>query len=187
MKLIAGLGNPGARYASTRHNVGWWFLDHLADVWGLDRFREDKGAGIASGRVGEQSVKLVKPLAYMNRSGGVLRSLTRASGFEVGRDLLVIVDDVALEPGRVRLRPDGSAGGHNGLKSVEAALGTRSYARVRIGVGSAPREWDLADWVLSRVPREERSLILDTFPDATAGVELWMTEGTDAAMNRVNR
>lgn len=186
-KVIAGLGNPGAQYASTRHNVGWWLLDRLADEWELGRFREERGAASATGRVGGVQVRLIKPLTYMNRSGAALASLRRMQDFDIGRDLLVVVDDVALSPGRTRLRAEGSAGGHNGLKSVEAELGTREYARLRIGVGSAPPEWDLADWVLSRLPRDEREAVLDTFPALDECVRRWIADGVEGAMNHCNR
>ncbi len=186
-KVIAGLGNPGAQYASTRHNVGWWLLDRLADQWELERFREERGAASATGRVGGVRVRLIKPLTYMNRSGAALASLRRMQGFDIGRDLLVVVDDVALAPGRTRLRAEGSAGGHNGLKSVEAELGTREYARLRIGVGAAPPEWDLADWVLSRLPRDEREAVLDTFPALDECVRRWIADGVEGAMNHCNR
>jgi len=186
-KVIAGLGNPGPEYSTTRHNVGWWLLDRLAEVWGFGRFKKEGPAGIASGRVGEQRVRLVKPLTYMNLSGNALSGLRRLNGFDIGRDLLVLVDDVALEPGRARFRPGGSAGGHNGLKSVEAALGTREYPRLRIGVGQKPAGADLARWVLASLPPADRRAVLDLLPELVEGVELWLREGTEAAMNRYNR
>jgi peptidyl-tRNA hydrolase, PTH1 family len=186
VKAIVGLGNPGAEYAATRHNVGWWLADHLVEVWGLGRFRKDGNALVAAGRVGGTPVRVVKPQTYMNRSGGALSPLLRLKGFEPSRDLLVLVDDVALEPGRVRFRAAGSAGGHNGLKSVQSVLGSQVYPRLRIGVGTKPEGWDLADWVLSRVPRPEREAILERFPELVDGVELWMREGTEAAMSRHN-
>lgn len=187
MKIIAGLGNPGARYASTRHNVGWWLLDHLADTWQLGRFRAERDAAVATGRVGEQSVRLVRPSTFMNLSGRAIAPLARMAGVDTSRDLLVIVDEVALEPGRARFRGSGSAGGHNGLKSVETTLGGREYARLRIGVGDAPEYMDRADYVLSRPSREERSAILDLFPNLAEGIELWMRDGIEAAMNHCNR
>ncbi len=187
LKVIVGLGNPGAEYASTRHNVGWWFLDRLAEEWGMGRFRRERNAAVAAGAVGEVPVRLLRPLTYMNRSGAALAPLQRLSGFAVDRDLLVVVDDVALDPGRARFRPSGSAGGHNGLKSVEAVLRTREYARLRIGVGGAPAGADLANWVLSRPSREEREAVIELFPALTECVEIWMREGIEAAMNRCNR
>jgi peptidyl-tRNA hydrolase, PTH1 family len=187
LKVIVGLGNPGPEYSTTRHNVGWWLADRLLEHWGLGRFKREGDAALAAGRVDGHSVRLVKPLTYMNRSGRALGPYLRLSAFDPANDLLVLVDDVALEPGRVRLRPSGSPGGHNGLKSVEAALGTRDYPRLRIGVGTKPPRWDLADWVLSSPPAEEREVILTLFPDLVEGVEVWLSEGLEAAMNRINR
>lgn len=187
LKVVAGLGNPGPEYTATRHNVGWWLVDALADAWGFGRFRREKESAVAAGRVADHPVRLVKPLTYMNLSGRVLAPLRRSKAFDVGRDLLVVVDDVALPPGRTRIRPEGSAGGHNGLKSVEAALGTRDYPRLRIGVGGAPPGRDLASWVLAPVPKADRQAVLDRFPELVHAVEVWIAEGVEAAMNRCNR
>lgn len=186
MKVIACLGNPGSEYSTTRHNVGWWLADRMAEVWALGRFRRQGSAGVASGRVEGVDLLVVKPLTYMNRSGAVLAPLREQADFDVARDLLVVVDDVALDPGRARFRASGSAGGHNGLRSVEDSLGTRDYARLRIGVGAVPPGEDMADWVLSSPPREDRQAILGLFPDLLQGVELWLAEGIEAAMNRYN-
>ena len=187
LKVIVGLGNPGRQYENTRHNVGWWLLDALADEWALGRFRADKQQAVLTGRVEPHPVRLIKPLTYMNRSGSVLLPLARMNAVDLTRDLLVIVDDVALDPGRVRFRPGGSAGGHNGLKSVEQALGTRDYPRLRIGVGARPPAMDLADWVLSPMPKSDKQAVLDRFPDLIDGVKLWMDQGLDAAATRCNR
>jgi peptidyl-tRNA hydrolase, PTH1 family len=187
LRAIVGLGNPGPEYADTRHNVGWWLLDALAEAWSLGRFRRDGNAAVASGRVGEFAVRLIKPLTYMNLSGQALRPLLRLNAFQPPRDMLVVVDDVALEPGRVRLRPSGSAGGHNGLRSVQQALGSQEYARLRIGVGGAPPGADLAKWVLSRPSKADRALIEELLPDLVQCVEIWMREGAEPAMNRCNR
>src|SRR5690606_7744390 len=129
----------------------------------------------------------LKPWTFMNRSGLAMADLGTAQGFDVGRDLLVVVDDVALDVGRIRFRPGGSAGGHNGLKSIEAALGTRDYPRLRIGVGKPPPGHDLAAWVLSPLPPEEEQRILDLLPLLTEAVEVWAHDGIEAAMSRFNR
>lgn len=186
MKVVACLGNPGAEYSTTRHNVGWWLADRLAADWELGRFRPEGGAAAVVGEVEGHEVHLLKPLTYMNRSGVVLTPLRHMEDFDVARDLLVVVDDVALEPGRARFRASGSAGGHNGLRSIEASLGTRDYARLRIGVGAAPPGSDLADWVLSSPPLEERRAILSLLPALTEGVRTWLTDGIETAMNRYN-
>ncbi len=133
------------------------------------------------------AVWLVKPTVYMNRSGIAVRALVEYASLDVQNDLLVVVDDVALEPGRPRFRARGSAGNHNGLQSIEDALGTREYARLRIGVGSAPPGAALADWVLSEFDEpEDEDAVLDVLPRLVVGVEVWAREGIDEAMNRYN-
>lgn len=187
MKVICGLGNPGPEYEATRHNVAWWLLDRLTTAWGFGAFRRDGRARVAAGRIGGHAVRLVKPMTYMNRSGAAVAPLRTLPDFDVARDLLVVVDDVALDPGRMRFRARGSAGGHNGLKSVEAALGTREYARLRIGVGGPPPGVDLADWVLAPPSRDDEAHILDLMPELTDAVRVWVEDGIEAAMNRFNR
>jgi peptidyl-tRNA hydrolase, PTH1 family len=186
LKAIVGLGNPGSDYEDTRHNAGWWMLDELAAAWRLGVFRRDGEAAVASGRVAGYSVRLIKPLTYMNLSGQALRPLVRLNAFQPERDMLVVVDDVALEPGRARLRASGSAGGHNGLKSIQATLGSQEYARLRIGIGGAPEGADLAKWVLSRPSRADRETIRGLLPELVPCVETWLEQGAEAAMNRCN-
>lgn len=185
-KVIIGLGNPGREYENTRHNAGWWFLDALAQSWGIPKFRAEKSQANATTRVEPFQVRLIKPLTYMNRSGGVLVPLKRMNALDLTKDLLVVVDDVALEPGRVRFRASGSAGGHNGLKSIEQTLGTKDYPRLRLGVGAKPPAMDLADWVLGAMPRSDRKLLEERFPDLIRGVEVWMRDGIEAAMDACN-
>ena len=186
LKVIVGLGNPGREYAQTRHNAGWWLLDALAAEWRLGVFRQEKHAAIATGRAEPHFVRLIKPLTFMNRSGTALLPIARMNAVDVSRDLLVVVDDVALEPGVIRFRATGSPGGHNGLRSVEQALGTRDYPRLRIGVGARPAERDLASWVLAPPPRADRQAILDRIPDMISGISVWLDQGIEAAMNRYN-
>jgi PTH1 family peptidyl-tRNA hydrolase len=187
VKVVAGLGNPGSEYDATRHNVGWWVLDRLAYDWGFGPFGKERRALAVGGRVGDHRVRLVKPTTYMNRSGAAVGPLRQEPEFDLSSDLLVVVDDASMDVGRVRFRPGGSAGGHNGLKSVEGALGTRDYPRLRIGVGRCPSGVDLADWVLSPMPPEDEDRIVGLLPDLTGAVEVWLEEGTEAAMNRFNR
>jgi PTH1 family peptidyl-tRNA hydrolase len=190
VKVIVGLGNPGREYASTRHNVGWWVVDHLADVWRFDPFRRVGDAEVAAGLVGTTQVRLVKPQTYMNLSGAALTPYLRRPFWSAGRDLLVIVDEVALPLGRYRLRPQGSAGGHNGLRSIERALGSREYARLRIGIAPADERrqiGDLASFVLAPFDAAEREEILSLMPRFTDAVELWLRDGILAAMNIHNR
>lgn len=186
LKVIVGLGNPGREYALTRHNVGWWLLDALAEEWHIGRFRADKGAATATGRVDPFALRLVKPLTFMNRSGSALLPYKRMNAIDITKDLLVVVDDVALDPGRIRFRPGGSAGGHNGLKSIEQALGTQDYPRLRIGVGAKPPQYDLANWVLSPMPKSAKDAVVARFPDMMDGIRVWMEQGVEAAMNRYN-
>lgn len=190
MKLIVGLGNPGKSYVDTRHNVGWWVIDHLAGVWRFDGWRKDQAALVSDGRVGGQRVRLVKPQTYMNLSGGILRPYLRRESWSAAKDLLVIVDDAALTVGRYRLRAQGSAGGHNGLKSIEAAVGGQEYARLRIGVGppaDRERKRDLADYVLDKMGKRERQDVEDLFPDLVMLVETWLSDGSEKAMSKHNR
>jgi len=187
MKVVIGLGNPGPQYDATRHNVGWWLLDRLAYDWDFPAFRRSGPVVVTEGRVGRESVQLVKPTTYMNRSGVAIRLLDDLDDFDPGADLLVVVDDAAMDVGRVRFRGSGSAGGHNGLKSISGALGGDAYARLRIGVGKRPSGVDLADWVLSRMPEDDEDVVVGLLPELTRAVEVWMEEGVEAAMNRFNR
>lgn len=181
-KVIVGLGNPGDEYEDTRHNAGWWLLDALAEAWGVQRFRVEGSQAVATVQVGGHPVRLVRPLTFMNRSGQVIRPLQRVAGLDLSRDLLVLVDDVALEAGRARLRPAGSAGGHNGLKSVEAALGSREYWRLRLGVGKVPEGAGLVEWVLSPMPEPDRDALESRYETLIDGIEAWMRGESQAAM-----
>lgn len=187
MKVICGLGNPGPEHDATRHNVGWWLLDRLCSEWALGPFQRGGPALVAGGEVAGHDVLLLKPVTFMNRSGAALAPLTNEPDLDISKDLMVVVDDVALDVGRVRLRPSGSAGGHNGLKSVEAALGTREYTRLRIGVGSPPAGGSMVDWVLSPMDAEDEETVLGLFPDLVDAMGVWMNEGIEAAMSRYNR
>ncbi len=187
MKVVLGLGNPGPEYDATRHNVGWWVLDRLAYDWDFETFRRDGRTLVTEGTVGDVEVRLVKPTTYMNRSGLAVGLLAAIDGFDPAKDLLVVVDDAALEVGRVRFRPEGSAGGHNGLKSVSGALQSNAFARLRIGVGTKPEGTDLSDWVLAPMPGEDEEVVVGLLPELTRGVEVWLAEGIEAAMSRFNR
>ena len=191
MKVILGLGNPGRQYEATRHNVGWWLLDHLADVWRFDGWKRDGEAMVTTATVHGVRVRLIKPLTYVNLSGNVLLKFLRRPFWTPPKDLLVVVDEVALPVGRYRLRARGSAGGHNGLKSVEAAVGNREYPRLRIGVGPSEERKgiyrDLADFVLAPFARDERADIVALMPNLENAAELWMREGIERAMNAHNR
>jgi len=186
MKVICGLGNPGERYRLTRHNVGFRVLDLLADRWGLTgQGRVREGAAQLEHRLDAPvgRVLLVKPLKYMNLSGGPLKSAIRQTDVDVRDDLLVIADDVDLPLGRMRLRRSGSAGGHNGLRSIIEALGTNEFARLRIGIG---RAGETVDHVLSTFKPDERDTATEAIATAADAAERWLRDGIDAAMNEFN-
>lgn len=187
MRLLLALGNPGAEYRDTRHNIGWWLADRLARRWGGGPFRVDGPTAWTTGTA-RPGVEIHKPRTYMNLSGEALAALLDRRRFDPATDMLVLVDDVALPAGRFRLRAKGSPGGHNGLASISASLGSDEYGRLRLGVGRPPDECiDLAAWVLSRMPRAEEEGALGAFPRAAEAVEYWLDHGVEAAMNRFNR
>jgi PTH1 family peptidyl-tRNA hydrolase len=190
VKVILGLGNPGPEYERTRHNVGWWVVDHLADVWRFDGWKKDAQSLVSTGSLKGLRVKLVKPQTYMNLSGAVLKPYLRREGWRYMHDLLVISDEVALPVGTFRVRAGGSAGGHNGLKSIQGALGSQEYARLRVGVGPedpSRRRGDLSDYVLSDFGKNDEKLVRENFDTLVQLAEVWLTEGPQVAMNRFNR
>jgi PTH1 family peptidyl-tRNA hydrolase len=186
VKVVCGLGNPGPEYQFTRHNIGWWLVERLGARYKFGRFFRHGPSLVSEGSIEGERVVLLKPTTYMNRSGTALLPLLGDPQFNVTTDLLVVVDDTALPIGRLRFRPAGSPGGHNGLKSIETVLGTREYARLRIGIGARPPERDLADYVLSGFEPDEEAIILETLPRALDGVCTWIKEGTDSAMRQSN-
>ena len=186
MKVICGLGNPSERYRLTRHNVGFRVVDLLADRWGLTgKGRVKDGAALLEAHrpdpVGK--VLLVKPLKFMNLSGGPLRAALRQTDVDVGSELLVVADEIDLPLGRIRLRRSGSAAGHNGLRDIIAALGTNEFNRLRIGVG---RAGDAGDHVLATFRPDERPLVDEMVALAADAGERWLHDGIDEAMNAFN-
>lgn len=183
-----GLGNPGPEYDGTRHNAGFRLADHLAARWRLGSFKRAERARQVEGTWNGHAVRVIKPQTYMNRSGAALAPLRALSGFDPAKDLLILSDEVALPVGRFRLRGAGSAGGHNGLKSIEASLQRQDYARLRIGVGPTPAGIDdLADFVLGPLEPDERRAIEDLLDPMAEAVECWLAEGVERAMSRFNR
>jgi PTH1 family peptidyl-tRNA hydrolase len=182
-KLVVGLGNPGSEYLFTRHNVGFLVLDAWADEKSA-RFQEERSrfSQVAQLDSGE---KLVKPTTYMNDSGKAVSAWLDWLKLSPS-DLLVVVDDVALPLGQIRLRPDGSSGGHNGLKSIETHLGTDRYARLRCGVDAVPPGWALERWVLSRFRLQEEDALGRMIRTARMAIECCQREGIAVAMNRFN-
>ena len=186
MKLIVGLGNPGRAYAGTRHNVGFEVLDLLTERHRVEWASAPRGIDALIARARPADIALVKPLTFMNLSGSATIGLLQFFKIELS-DLLVIVDDVNLELGRLRARAAGSAGGHNGLKSIIAALGTSEFARLRVGVGRGDARRDLADHVLARFDPEERETVADSVGRAADAAELFVAQGIAPVMNRFNR
>jgi PTH1 family peptidyl-tRNA hydrolase len=186
VKLVAGLGNPGDRYRGTRHNVGFDVADLLARRHGLTFEGGPAVALQARWRRGDESVWLVKPLTFMNVSGEVVASLGRYYRVAV-TDLLIVCDDVNLPLGRLRARPSGSDGGHNGLRSVALHVGTIDYPRLRVGVGRGDDRRDLADHVLARFEPDEQPGIETAIARAADAVEMWIDDGLERVMNTFNR
>lgn len=184
--VIAGLGNPGREYAGTRHNIGFDAITRLSDEYNIPLdFKKHKalcGKGVIAGR----KVILAQPQTYMNLSGESVRELADYYKISVKDELLVIYDDISMHTGRLRIRKKGSAGGHNGMKSIIARLGTNEFNRIKIGVGDKPRGWDLADYVLGRFGKEEEALMREALGSAARACESILLEGADAAMNHFN-
>ena len=185
MKLIAGLGNPGGRYRGTRHNVGFEVADLVARRHGLQLSPWKNVADVAEWRRPEGRVWLMKPTTFMNLSGEAVSALTAFYKVDL-TDVLIVCDDVNLPVGQLRVRPSGSSGGNNGLKSVTASLGTDQFARLRIGVGRGDTARDLADHVLSRFAPEEMSGIDEAVTRAADAIEMWIVDGTARVMNAFN-
>jgi PTH1 family peptidyl-tRNA hydrolase len=175
LRAVVGLGNPGEEYATTRHNAGFLLADALAEHWNLPPFRRAERARATEGTVADHPVRILKPTTFMNRSGSALASLRADPAFDPARDLLILVDDFQIPLGTFRFRPEGSAGGHNGLKSIEGALQSPLYARLRIGVGPLPEGIeDWADYVLAPFEPEEREQVESLMPRMIEEVEKWL-------------
>lgn len=187
MYIIAGLGNPSREYAHTRHNVGFDALDILADKNNISIDTVKFKALIGKGMIGSEKVILIKPQTYMNLSGESLREVVDYFKIDPVEGLIVIYDDIYLDPGNIRIRKNGSAGGHNGMKSIIGCLGTQDFARVRIGVGEKPKGYDLADYVLSHFSPDEREDMQDGMIKAVNAVEMMIAGDVDGAMTEYNR
>lgn len=185
MYIIAGLGNPTREYDKTRHNVGFSVIDVLADRYNMDVSERKHKAFCGRGAIEGQKVVLMKPQTYMNLSGESIRA---AMDFYKAdpEDVLIIYDDVSLEPGQLRIRQKGSAGGHNGIKNIISHLGTQEFPRIKVGVGAKPPRMDLADYVLSRFSQGEQKLMEEAFKEAAEAAVMIMTDGLDRAMNHFN-
>lgn len=187
MYLIAGLGNPGRQYEKTRHNMGFDVIDELIETNRVPQTGVKFDAMYGKGMIGAQKAILMKPLSYMNLSGGPIRSMADYFKIDAEAELVVVYDDIDLEPGQIRIRKQGSAGGHNGMKDIIAKLGTQKFVRVKVGVGAKPKGWDLADYVLGRFSDSDRKMVDESIVRAAKAVEMILNEGADAAMNEYNR
>lgn len=193
MKLVVGLGNPGSRYAGTRHNAGFRVLERFAERLGValdeERFQGRFGKGWLSASEGpSEAVGLLEPLTFMNRSGAaVAEALAALPVADPARDLLLVVDDVDLPFGRLRLRPSGGAGGQRGLADVIAVLGRQDFPRLRFGIGRPEGGLETAEWVLSSFSSDEASRLSGLVSAASEAIEVALLEGVPAAMNRFNR
>lgn len=185
MYIIAGLGNPTKEYDKTRHNVGFSVIDVLADRMGIDVTEKKHRALCGKGMLEGQKVILAKPQTFMNLSGESVRSLV--DFYKVSADeVIIIYDDISLEPGQLRIRAKGSAGGHNGIKNIIAHLGTQEFPRIKVGIGEKPKNMDLADYVLSRFSKGEQELMEDAFREAADAAAMMVSQGIDPAMNHFN-
>ena len=186
MYLIAGLGNPGRKYERTKHNVGFDVIDYVTDRHRIPfsgiQFQAECGKGIIAG----QKVMLAEPLTYMNLSGEAVAALVNYYKLDPEEELILIYDDISLDPRQIRVRKKGSAGGHNGIKNIIACLGTDKFKRIRVGIGAKPDRWDLADYVLAPFTPENREKIEDAIKDAADALELILSGDMDEAMNRYN-
>ena len=187
MYIIAGLGNPTQQYDHTRHNIGFDTITYLADRYHITmntkKFQAICGTGVIEG----QKVLLLKPQTYMNLSGNSIGEAVNFYKLDPATEVIVIYDDIALEPGYIRVRKKGSAGGHNGIKDIIAHLGTQEFKRVRVGVGEKPKNYDLAAYVLGHFAAEDRKKVEEAIAQAADAVELMVQDRADEAMNLYNK
>lgn len=187
MYIIAGLGNPGSKYAHTRHNAGFEAIDRLADRYRIDISTKKFQALCGSGVIEGQKVLLLKPQTYMNLSGESLRAACDFYKIDPEEELIVLYDDISLAPGQLRIRAKGSAGGHNGIKSIISHLGTQVFKRVKIGVGEKPQGYDLADYVLGHFSKEEQAELTEAFDRAAQAAGKLVCEDMQSVMNEFNK
>lgn len=187
MFIIAGLGNPTLQYEGTRHNVGFEVIDAIADKYNISVDTRKNRALIGKGMIQGRKVILAKPQTYMNLSGESIRDLAAYYKIDEETELLVIYDDVSLDVGQLRIRKKGSAGGHNGIKSIIAQLGTDVFPRIKVGVGEKPKNYDLAGYVLGHFSKGEREQMEEGYERAVQAAEMILSGEMDAAMNEFNR
>ena len=187
MYLVVGLGNPGRQYEATRHNMGFDTIDYLVEEDKVPQGGVKFNAMYGKTVIGGEKVILMKPLSFMNLSGGPVRDMVNYFKIDPGTELIVIYDDIDLDPGQLRIRKQGSAGGHNGIKDIIRQLGTEKFLRIKVGVGAKPKGWDLADYVLGRFSTEDRKIVDEAIARAGKAVDIMISQGPDAAMNEFNK
>jgi len=185
VRVVIGLGNPGPEYAETRHNLGFKVIEALDDALGIQVKKQKFGARIGEGLYAGKKLILMKPWTFMNRSGEPVATIMGFYKLE-RRDLMVITDDMALEPGRLRIRAKGSPGGHNGLADIVEKLGTNEFARCRVGIGQCPGPWAV-DYVLGRPAPEDKPSLNEAIVKARDAVLCWLESGIEKTMNEFNR
>lgn len=186
MYIIVGLGNPTREYNNTRHNIGFAAIDKLAEANQISVVEKKHKAIIGKGYIEGRKVILAKPQTFMNLSGESVRALMDYYKVDEKTELIVLYDDISLEPGKLRIRKKGSAGGHNGIKNIIAHLGHNEFQRIKIGVGEKPKGYDLADYVLGHFKKEEQLIMEDALERVVQAVGCMITEDADVAMNRFN-
>lgn len=186
MFVIVGLGNPGKKYENTRHNAGFIAIDALADKYGISINEKKHKALCGTGIIEGVKVLLVKPQTFMNLSGESVGEIMNFYKLDPEEDMLVIYDDISLAPGNIRIRKKGSAGGHNGIKSLIAHTGTQGFMRIKVGVGEKPSGWDLADYVLGHFSEEDNAKLKEVMPDVISAAVLMSQGDVDKAMNDFN-
>lgn len=186
MYIIVGLGNPTREYNNTRHNIGFAAIDKLAEANQISVVEKKHKAIIGKGYLEGRKVILAKPQTFMNLSGESVRALMDYYKADEKTELIVLYDDISLEPGKLRIRKKGSAGGHNGIKNIIAHLGHNEFQRIKIGVGEKPKGYDLADYVLGHFKKEEQQIMEDALERVVQAVGCMITEDADVAMNRFN-
>ena len=187
MYVIVGLGNPDKKYEHTRHNIGFDVIDALADKYNISVTDKKHKALCGSGVIEGMKVLLVKPQTYMNLSGESVAEVMNFYKLDPDEEMIVIFDDISLEPGRIRIRKKGSAGGHNGIKNIIANLGSSVFPRIKVGVGEKPKGYDLADYVLGKFSKEDRVLMEEGYDLACEASALIMQGAIDQAMNEYNQ
>lgn len=187
MYIIAGLGNPSKEYEGTRHNAGFQVIDRIAEKYNISVDTKKHRALIGKGMIAGQKVILAKPQTYMNLSGESIRSLLDYYKIDEESELVIIYDDISLEPGQIRIRAKGSAGGHNGIKSIIQHLGGQVFPRIKVGVGEKPPKMDLADYVLGHFSKEEKEQMNEGYEHAVHALELMLMGEISEAMNEYNR